>query len=71
MSNARTLKPKRAHSVSWQPCMCGCGNFYFELLDDCGHAFAEAWLDSADLLRAAESMRNVAAEQTLEPRTTH
>ena len=55
MSNARTLKPKRAHSVSWQPCMCGCGNFYFELLDDCGHAFAEAWLDSADLLRAAES----------------
>jgi hypothetical protein len=70
MSNARTCKPKRAHSVSWQPCNCGCGHFYIELLDACGRAFAQAWFGRDDLLRTAESMRSV-AEEPVGLRVTH
>jgi hypothetical protein len=50
--------------VTWQACACGCGNFYFELIDARGLAFAQAWLRREDLLRAAESMVAVAEDRT-------
>ena len=70
MKTTETRKPKRAHSVSWQPCSCGCGHFYFELYEPNGRVFAEAWLDRADLLRAAESLRD-AAEQPVAINVSH
>jgi hypothetical protein len=55
--------PKRADSVTWQVCVCGCGHFYFELIDARGRAFAQAWMRREDLLRAAESMVAVAEDR--------
>jgi len=59
-------RPKRADSVSWQACECGCGLFYFELSDAKGRAFAQAWFRREDLLRAAEAMRATAEDQRTE-----
>jgi hypothetical protein len=65
-------KPKRAHSVTWQPCRCGCGNFYIELREPGGRAFAQAWFDKEDLLRVADAIYATAADQRAEPiRITH
>jgi hypothetical protein len=63
MKTAKTGKPRRAHSVNWQPCRCGCGNFYIELLEPGGRAFAQAWFGPEDLRRVADAMYAVAAEQ--------
>jgi len=71
MKTTKTPKLKRAHSVSWQACGCGCGNFYFELLDHSGRAFAQAWFDRTDLLSVAECLVNVAETQPTEPRFAH
>jgi hypothetical protein len=71
MTTTKTCNPKRAHSVSWQACECGCGNFYLELYEPNGRAFAQAWFDRADLLRAAECLVNVAEAQTTEHRLAH
>ena len=70
MSNPRTRKPERAHSVSWQPCSCGCGHFYIELLDPRGRVFAQAWFDRGDLLSVADALHAVAAQPVPETRTT-
>jgi hypothetical protein len=71
MSNARTRKPERAHSVSWQPCSCGCGNFYIELLESNGRAFAQAWFGPEDLRRVADAMYATASQQTPQPGVIH
>jgi hypothetical protein len=57
--------PKRADSVSWQACECGCGLFYFQLYDARGRAFAQAWFVHEDLLRAAASMVATAEDKPL------
>jgi hypothetical protein len=59
-------RPKRADTVSWQACQCGCGYFYFELYDARGRAFAQAWFLREDLLRAAASMVAVAEDRETE-----
>jgi hypothetical protein len=71
MKTTQRPKPRRAHSVSWQPCNCGCGHFYIELLDPRGRAFAQAWLGRGDLLSVAECLVNVAETKPIEPRLAH
>jgi hypothetical protein len=63
MKTTKAPQPKRAHSVSWQPCRCGCGHFYIELFDPGGRAFAEAWFALEDLRRIADAMYAVAGER--------
>jgi hypothetical protein len=61
-------KPKlrKADSLSWGPCPCGCGTAIIELLDARRDVFAKAFIDRSDLLRMAAALCAI-AEQPLPP----
>jgi hypothetical protein len=57
---AKRKAVKKAHSLSWGPCPCGCGTAIIELLDASRDVFAKAFVDRADLLRMASAMCAIA-----------